>query len=210
MIKNLLRKLKPFKSPKDKAIQKFFSIKLKKTDIVIECGANVGNITNHLSKMGAIVYAFEPNPFAFKILQKRFSGKENIMCYQKAVLDRNDTLKLFMHEWSNQNEVKWSTGSSLLDFKGNVQKDNFIEIDTIDLVKFIQDLKSNIKLLKLDVEGVECPIVKKIINTGLYKKIEYIFVETHEKKVPELMVETEELRDLINSLNINNINLDWK
>ncbi len=132
------------------------------------------------------------------------------MCYQKAVLDRNDTLKLFMHEWSNQNEVKWSTGSSLLDFKGNVQKDNFIEIDTIDLVKFIQDLKSNIKLLKLDVEGVECPIVKKIINTGLYKKIEYIFVETHEKKVPELMVETEELRDLINSLNINNINLDWK
>ena len=61
----------------------------------------------------------------------------------------------------------------------------------------------------LDVEGVEHAILRKLIERGLHKRIERIFVETHERQVPELQMDTDELRALIKSMNITNINLDW-
>ena len=34
-------------------------------DLVIDCGANVGKVTDYFSSKGATVIAFEPNQFAF-------------------------------------------------------------------------------------------------------------------------------------------------
>ena len=111
--------------------------------IGIDCGANVGNITDRLLKECDEVHAFEPNPHAFKILNQKFLFNPRVTCYNKAVLDRNDIVKLYFHENSDKNEVLWSTGSSLLNFKGNVLKDKHIEVDAIDLCKFIEDLNSD-------------------------------------------------------------------
>ena len=59
------------------------------------------------------------------------------------------------------------------------------------------------------MEGVECPILRKIISTGISKKIDHTFVETHDHKIPELIAETNALRELIKNRKIGNINLDW-
>lgn len=213
MIKVLLGKLKRTiksnKSAKDKAFVALYSIKFKEGDIAIDCGANVGNVSNYLCKSGATVYAFEPNPHAFKVLAKRLSKYPNAHCYRQAVLDHKTTTKLYFHNNSDTNELFWSTGSSLLHEKANVRKDKFVEVETIDLSEFIINLQTNIKLLKLDVEGVEHSILTKLINRGLHKRIEHIFVETHEEQAHHLQSDTKQLKDLIRSLNITNINLDW-
>lgn len=209
MIRRILRKLLPPKTPEERARRQLFSVKLKKTDIAIDCGANVGEITQHLCKSGATVYAFEPNPYAFEKLRSRFSHTQNVHCIQKGVLDRNDTEKLYFHEHSDKDELHWSTGSSLLDFKGNILKDKYIEISVIDLSEFIRSLNSRVRLLKIDVEGVEVPIVKKLIKTGAINNVDYVFVETHEHKISELKSATDELRQIIKSMKITNINLDW-
>lgn len=205
---NILQKLKP-KNKKEKAQEKFFSIHIAESDIAIDCGANIGEYTEHLCYLGGVVYAFEPNPYAFQVLKKRFQDKDNVHCIQKGVLDRNDKMRLYLHEFSGQDQVLWSTGSSLLDFKGNVLKDQYVEIEVVDLCEFIDSLHSRIKLLKMDVEGVECRILKKIIQKGLHEKIDHIFVETHDHKVPELKVETDEIREILKKKGIKNINLDW-
>ena len=205
----LKRAIKPAKSAKDKAFVALYSIKFKQGDIAIDCGANVGNVSTYLCKSGATVYAFEPNPHAFAVLEKRLSKYSNSYCYRKAVLDRNTTTKLYFHTNSDTDELLWSTGSSLLQDKANVRKDKYIEVETINLTEFIRKLQGNIKLLKLDVEGVEHSILTKLINNGLHKRIEHIFVETHEEQAHHLQSATKQLKDLIRSKNITNINLDW-
>ncbi|HPB69243.1 MAG TPA: hypothetical protein PLT76_10580 [Candidatus Omnitrophota bacterium] len=53
MITEFLKKCRPPRTPEEKARREFFSVRVKKGDVVIDCGANVGSITRHLSKSGA-------------------------------------------------------------------------------------------------------------------------------------------------------------
>jgi len=87
---------------------------IKSGDICIDCGANVGTITELMSKHGAIVHSFEPNPHAFNVLKEKFKDNNNIYLYNKGVWDRNTKTKLYFHEHSDDDEVMWSTGSSIL------------------------------------------------------------------------------------------------
>ena len=199
----------PAKTPEQKARKQLFSIKLTKADIAIDCGANVGNITQHLCKSGATVYSFEPNPYAFRVLQDRFSNVQNVHCFLKGVSDNKSKMKLYLHENSDEDQVYWSVGSSLLNFKGNVLTDKYVEVEIIDLCEFIESLNQRVRILKMDVEGVECRILEKIISTGVIDKIDYAFIETHDHKIPELKAETNAIRELIKKRRIENINLDW-
>jgi FkbM family methyltransferase len=203
------RNLKPVKSAKDRAFLELYSMKLREGDIAIDCGANVGKVSSHWCKSGATVYAFEPNPHAFKILEENLSDYPNAYCFQKAVLDRNEQVKLYFHIASDKNELHWSTGSSLLRFKANVLEDKFTEVEAIDLAEFVHALDKDVKILKLDVEGVEYNILRRLIESEMHMRIEHIFVETHEKQAPELQADTDELRALIKSMNITNINMNW-
>jgi FkbM family methyltransferase len=106
------------KTPKHNINQ--FDIIIKKGDICIDAGSNVGNITAQMLDYGAKVYAFEPNPFAFAKLEQRFILNKNVVCFNKGVYSKQDKMALYFHENSHEDEVKWSTGSSLLDFKSNV------------------------------------------------------------------------------------------
>lgn len=209
MIKDLLRRFGPARTPKAKARKQFLSIKLTKDDIAIDCGANVGNITKQLCESGATVYSFEPNPYAFEVLKNRFVSAQNVHCIQKGVGDNRGEMKLYLHENSDDDEILWSTGSSLLDFKGNVLREKYVEVEIIDLCEFIESLNRRIRILKMDIEGIECRVLEKMIGTGVIEKIDYAFVETHDHKIPELKAETNSIRELIKTRGIRNINLDW-
>lgn len=182
---------------------------LKSGDIAIDCGANIGDITEIMAQSGATVYAFEPNPYAFQVLSERFFHDDNIICINKGVLDQDGKMKLYLHEFAHLDQVHWSAGSSLLDFKGNIDKNSFVEIEVIDLAKFIYEIGEEIKLVKMDVEGVEYQIIHHLINTGSIEKIKHLLVETHEKKVPELRESTRILTERIVREGLCNIDLEW-
>jgi hypothetical protein len=118
-------------------------------------------------------------------------------------------MKLYLHENSDEDEVLWSTGSSLLDFKGNVLREKNVEVEIIDLCEFIESLNHRIRILKIDIEGVECRVLAKMIGTGVIERVDHVFVETHDHKIPELKAETHAIRELIKKRGIKNINLDW-
>jgi FkbM family methyltransferase len=198
------------RDPKKRARRKLAAIKLTKADTAIDCGANVGKVTRRLAKGGATVYAFEPNSHAFDILEEAFHDEAHVQCIRKAVSDENGTMRLYLHENSDEDEVHWSTGSSLLGFKGNVLKDKFEEVEVVDLCEFIVSLGRRIKILKIDIEGAECSVLKKLIDTGIINNIDYVFVETHDHKIPELKAATDEIREMIKDKKIRNIDLNWK
>ena len=182
---------------------------LKEGDIAIDCGANVGNVTEKMAEKGAVVYAFEPNPHAFKILQDKFNDHPNVHCYNQGVWDKESEMPLYLHEHSDEDEVKWSTGSSLVSSKTNVRQDKFVMVKIIDIIDFIKQLPKRVKLLKLDVEGAEVEIVTKLLDEKVYETIERIVVETHDDKMPELKEGTNLLRKRIAEEKISNINLNW-
>jgi FkbM family methyltransferase len=193
----------------DFALRGLLRVNLNESDIAVDCGANVGEITDHLRKSGTTVFAFEPNPFAFDVLQRRFENSHNVYCINKGVFHRNGTMRFYFHKLSDQDEVKWSKSSSLLEFKGNVNPKKHIAVEVIDLCSFLQDLKRPVKLLKMDIEGVEPMVLKHLICTGLIKNIEHVFVETHDHKIPQIKVATNEVRAMLMSNGCSNVNLDW-
>lgn len=184
--------------------------KLGPGDVAIDCGANVGNVTARMASNGATVYAFEPNPYAYQVLKDRFLGVSNVHCLNKGVLDRDGMMQLYLHENAHEDQVKWSTGSSLLKNKGNINPNSCVEIEVIDLARFIKELDTEIKVLKMDVEGVECQIINKLIDSNLIDKIKFLIAETHEKKNPPLKEETDRLRKRIEEEKLTNVELKWK
>ena len=97
----------------------------------------------------------------------------------------------------------------LYPLKGNVNRNTSVEVQTIDIVEFIRQLDCDVALMKLDVEGVECPIINRLIDTRLVHRVKQLLVETHDHKIPQLRAETDALRKRIKRLQLQNIFLDW-
>lgn len=192
-----------------RAQRKFSLISFDDTDIAIDCGANVGDVTAFWLTKSATVFSFEPNPYAFRVLSERFKDNKDIHCLEKAVGLKDETGRLYLHKNASENQVYWSTGSSMLPFKGNVREDKWVDVEVIDLRRFILNLGRRVKILKIDVEGAECQLVTGLIEAGVVNLIDHIFVECHDRKIPELRKETQELRRLIRKRNLHHINLDW-
>ncbi|MDB6171319.1 MAG: hypothetical protein JWL59_630 [Chthoniobacteraceae bacterium] len=182
---------------------------LKTGDVAIDCGANVGDMTALMAATGATVYAFEPNPAAFGVLSARFKNVTNVHCLNQAVLDRKETVRLFEHVRANEDPVYWSNGSSILEFKGNVDKGRWAEVEAIDLAEFIRSLKQRVGVLKIDIEGAECAVLESLIGQNLHELVDLILVETHDHKIAELRSRTDALRALIASRGLGHIRLDW-
>lgn len=177
---------------------------------VIDCGANVGKYTRLFAGTGARVFAFEPNPDAFNVLQERVKWFGNVTAYKKGVWIENEHMKLFKHENANENPVKWSVGSSLLAEKENVSKDSFFTIETIRLSEFILTLNRKVDILKIDIEGAEVHVLTDLIDTGAINRVEKIFVELHDEKISALREPTEKLRQRIAAENLSaKIDLTW-
>src|SRR5436190_23184541 len=79
--------------------------KLDKDSVVIDCGANVGNITKKFADTGATVHAFEPDPLAFDILSKRFGSFPNVMLHNEGVWDKEADMDFFSHKDRHRDET---------------------------------------------------------------------------------------------------------
>jgi len=182
---------------------------LNSEGIAIDCGANVGNITEILAKTGVKVYAFEPNPFAYQKLIEKVKSFDRVTCINKGVWDKNTTMKLYPHEMAEDDEAFWSFGSSIIESKGNVDTSRSVEVEIIDLTEFIEKLGEPIDLLKIDIEGAECELLERFIAKELYKTVKMTLVETHDSKIPGQKEKTDRVRRLIKEKSIKNINLNW-
>ena len=122
----------------------------------IDLGANIGNHALAFSKYFGNVEAFEPNPHTFKLLQFNASFVTNVRTYNFGLGNSNDTLML--------SECATNFGASSAIIKH--EQGSNIEIKVRRLDDFSNDL-SNVKLIKIDVEGMEFMVLdgaQKIIN----------------------------------------------
>jgi len=134
-----IRKQQPYE-----VIDKFFTSHLKKGDIVVDVGANIGYyslLSAAAVGINGYVYAIEAHPKTFSYLQRNinFNTFKNIQCFHTALGNKSG-------------EIKFSNKDS--DDLNQVDSDGEISVPIIRL----DDLpihNSRIHLLKIDVEGYE-------------------------------------------------------
>ncbi|MEK6476648.1 FkbM family methyltransferase [Catalinimonas sp. 4WD22] len=177
--------------------------------LIIDCGANQGNISALFARTGAKIYAFEPDPIAYNILKNKFLFNLNVECIPKAVWIDSGQIDLYLHSDQEGDNIDFTVSSSIVKGKKNVSDSNKIQVEAINLIELIRDESSIISVLKMDVEGAEVELLQKIIEEDLYKKIALILVETHENKIEAHVEPIQELQKLIKRKGITNIKLNW-
>ena len=135
----------------------------------VDIGANLGLFTYYLARFSPMVYAFEPNPYPYRILQ--YVIDKNVKLEQVAITDISGEVELVIPRTSKG----WSSnGASLEQHK---RKGNYIivkvpgyRLDDLDL--------GEIGFIKIDTEGHELAVLRGAQKT----------IETHR---PNLFVEVE-------------------
>jgi len=134
-------------------------IDVSESDILIDCGANVGDVSSSFARTGARIYAFEPSPLSFAILKKRFSRTPNVTLFNKGVMDRTCALQLSTPLSHGRFDSIDSTISASF-INDSLPPSSTTIVDCVDLSAFIFSLLGRVRLLKLDIEGSEirnCP-----------------------------------------------------
>lgn len=119
---------------------------VKKHDVVVDVGANMGYYTLLLAKLNAIVYSFEPEPANFALLKRNveLNNFTNVTLYNKAASDTNGKAKLVLADYG--------TGQHTLESSKFGTRTIDVETTTIDL--------QDIAFAKIDVEGAELLVLK--------------------------------------------------
>lgn len=179
-------------------------------DVAIDCGANVGKFTVPMAKTGATVYAFEPNPDAYAELVKSTASYPNVRALQAAATTEPGPVKLYLHRYSEDDPVHFSSGSTLVAGKRNVREDHFTMVEGVPFAEFVRNLGARVRLLKMDIEGAEVAILNRLLDEGLHERIDQVFVEVHDRQNKSLAEPTRRLRERLAALGAGHIRLDWR
>lgn len=188
-----------------------FSAAIKKctSKLAIDLGANQGKYTTILAENFDHVIAFEPNPDVFETLSKNLQHNTNVELYQQAAGTEDGTTKMFLRTEYDSDPLSYSEGTTLFSTKENIDTNKSISVKIINIVQFIERLDQEIGIIKIDIEGAEIPILESLLDSPSLQRIEYIFVETHEFKIPELYRRTVGLRKRVKKLEKPRIDMNW-
>lgn len=140
-------------------------IKFEKDDIIIDCGANYGDLYTwlKLKKIPIKYISFEPSPSEFKCTE--------LNCINQI----NNNIGLSNKSGISEFYLKSDSGdSSIIEPSGGFTKK--IQIKTITLNEyFLKNEIKKVKLFKLEAEGFEPEILQG--STNVLDKIEYIGID---------------------------------
>ena len=170
---------------------------LRKGDIVIDIGANIGYYALMEARLVAEtgkVYACEPIPKSIELLKKSIEANHyaNIEILNIALGDRNGTAEIYLSRNSN-----WHSMSDLRTFEEMGKM--VVEVRTVD--KLLEDTDFP-NFIRMDVEGYESKVIKGMENTMKNSKLTGLFIEIH----PVLLSESE-LVELLTTLKRNSFEI---
>lgn len=187
-----------FQEYEQETAQEFLTV-LQEGDVVVDVGAHVGFYTllgaSRIGERGH-VYAFEPAPGNFEILNRNISinNLKNITTIKKAVTDKSSVAQLYLYD---------SVGNSLFT-SSTVPDSKTIRVETTSLDCFFQQNEAavpRIRVIKIDVEGAEIAVLEGM--RAIIEKAQSLSVicEVNLGALRRAGKETKELLALLQELN---------
>jgi FkbM family methyltransferase len=145
---------------------------VKTNNTVLDIGANIGDDTLLLAKIVGSkgkIYAFEPDPENFKLLQKNIKTNKyrNVVCINKAVSDKDGKIKLFLSE---NNKADHRIYGSEFDRK-------HIKVNMVSIDSYFKNKNQKIDVIKIDIQGAEMLAFEGMKNTLRRNKYPKILCE---------------------------------
>jgi FkbM family methyltransferase len=153
-------------------------------DVVVDVGANHGFATCWFAKRGARVYAFEPAPEVYRLLERNVAENglaDRVRTFPEAIVDREGCAELLI------SPVLGGGTSTLypeLAAKNALAVSSRIEVRVRSLPAVLRELEiGRVRLLKLDCEGSELAILRSLGRTTL-DAIDSLAIEYHPEVYP--------------------------
>jgi FkbM family methyltransferase len=168
------------------------NLQIKKTDVIIDIGANIGSFTIHAARKAdkGLILSFEPDPDNCLLLKKNvnLNNLNNVRIFQKAVAGVCGKRLIYRDPINN-------AAHSLI--KITSQK---ISVDCLTLSEIFSTFKINsCDLLKIDCEGAEYEIILNA-PADVLKRIQKITLEYHTPKFHDIENETYTPENLVKYL----------
>ncbi len=172
--------------------------------LCLDCGANVGLITDIVLFMNGKSICFEPNKTAVNMLHKKYKHNPNVKIEAVAVSDKDSSATLSFYG-------QYDRGANICGFKGEQEKPKKLSytVKTIRLSEYINSLPENVYLLKLDIEGAEFDVIPDLIKSGAINRCKYVVCETHSRFFEDGSQKMEHLQKIISDFNIKNLYMEW-
>ena len=154
--------------------------------IFIDCGANIGQSIIHFNTLyrdskDYKIYSFEGNPkliSEINKIHKKLIDEGKLEVFNKVVWKKDGEIKFYISRED-------SLGSSTNKNKWNVNKNNYVIVESIDLSKWIKENfnKNDFIVLKMDIEGAEYEVVPHMLKTGVISYINKFYLEGHYHRI---------------------------
>jgi FkbM family methyltransferase len=145
---------------------------LDKTSIVFDVGAYTGQWSNSINAMyrSPNIYAFEPDEQSYREALHLLGNNKNIRIFNYGLGGKNEEAQLYHN----------GLGSSI--FRGwSRKRKRSSRIELRDVSAVIDELKiESIDLMKINIEGGEYSLLKRLLESGAAKKCKLIMIQYHE------------------------------
>lgn len=144
------------------------------------------------------VYAFDPNTRFTKeweAIKKKYPN--TIHFSHKVALDKDGEVMYTLRPDG------YDLGSSVIEYKKDYGDGDMQSVPCFDFSQWLKQFKDDYVMIKFNVEGAEFKIIKKMIEDGTNKIVDYAFIEWHDgKKMPEFEVDKQWYLD--------NLGFEWE
>lgn len=186
--------------------------------VFIDCGSNVGQGLRQFINMFNIdseweIHCYEPTPNLF--LEQDLLDLPNLSFHKSAVWSKNGTIKFSLCIPSEKWEEA-SQGSSvigLLDSEECVDpnsnqfrfNDHIVEVESIDITDILKKYsKDDYIVVKLDIEGSEFEVCRRLLEGDELSKVNELFIEWHTRMMQTESKESENyIRNEIRNYGVN-------
>lgn len=139
---------------------------LTESSVVFDLGGYKGDWTNAiLSRYGCSVHVFEPVHEFFENIRNRFQDDNRVAVYEYGLADRTDAASLFQS----------ADSSSMFGSGGPEKRIHLVAVDDFLHKRRID----RIDLMKINIEGGEFDLLRKMIDTGIVERCCNLQIQFH-------------------------------
>jgi len=152
--------------------QLLYEANIDSDGVVLDAGAYTGDWAQTIAdRYNPTIHAFEPDPRNYKHLEKKALANPRLLPYEFGLGERNERVRMTLE----------FLGSSM--FSNGVHNPEVptAEVAIRDIADVWQELAlDRVQLMKINIEGAEFPLLERMIESDLLRKVDCYLIQFHE------------------------------